>query len=277
MYLRGGAYEEGVYICEPQDMDEEQGLLLHGTHAIDLAMNSTMPSILNESVSACMRALNTNKNGACGIHALLGKPVRTADGQLELLSVDAREIAVTHLGPSLENLFQRVNISDLVEVIRDFFWDGFVVTHLQERQEEGSESRLFWESLTHLMPDLAQEAAACVSNNTSDDIHYKSVKKKTVHASRKFFHTDIEEAVVRPLAVQLGFIPASVDVFTLTEPERERLAAQPCNNEFLKDREGNQRVSESLGNLSIGKRIIRKSKLMPSQPARNPTVRNLTD
>ena len=112
MYLRGGAYEKGVYICEPQDMDEEQGLLLHGTHAIDLAMNSTMPSMLSESVSACMRALNTNRNGACGIHALLGKPVRTADGQLEFLFVDACEIAVTHLGPSLENLFQRVNIRE---------------------------------------------------------------------------------------------------------------------------------------------------------------------
>ena len=155
MYLRGGAYEEGVYICEPQDMDGEQGLLLPGTHAIDLTMTSTMPSMLRESLSACMRALNTNRDGACGIHALLGEPVRTTRGQLEFLAVDAREIAVTHLGPSLENLFQRVNNRDVVEAVRDFFWDGFVMTHLRERQEEGSESRLFWESLSHLMPDLA--------------------------------------------------------------------------------------------------------------------------
>ena len=121
------------------------------------------------------------------------------------------------------------------------------MTHLSEQQEKGDESRLFWESLTHLMPDLAQEAAACVSNSTSDDIHYESIKKKSVHASRKFFHTDMEEAVIRPIAVQLGFIPDSVDVSTLTEPERKHLAEQPCNNEFLKDREGNQQVGESLG------------------------------
>ena len=121
MYLRGGAYEEGVYICEPQDMDEEQGLLLHGTHAIDLTMTSTMPSMLSESLSACMRALNTNRDGACVIHVVLGEPVREASGQLELLFVDAREIAVTHLCPSLENLFQRRNIGHLVDAIRDFF------------------------------------------------------------------------------------------------------------------------------------------------------------
>ena len=83
-----------------------------------------------------------------------------------------------------------------MEAVRDSFWDGFVMTHLRERQEVGDESRLFWESLTHLMPDLAQEAAECVSNKASDNIRYKRVKKETLHASRKFFHTDMEEAVI---------------------------------------------------------------------------------
>ena len=41
--------------------------------------------------------------------------------------------------------------------------------------------------------------------------------------------------VVRPLAVQMGFIPADVDVFELPQSERARLVEQPSNNEFLKD------------------------------------------
>ena len=151
------------------------------------------------------------------------------------------------------------------------------------RQEEGDESRLFWESLTDLMPDLVQEAAACVSNNTSDNRHYKRVKKKTVHTSRKFFHTDMEESVIRPIAVQLGFIPDSVDVSTLTEPERKHLAEQPCNNEFLKDREGNQRVSESLGKPFDWKTNYPKkqanaeSTCKTSDRPESQLIRNLTD
>ena len=60
-------------------------------------------------------------------------------------------------------------------------------------------------------------------------------KWETVRSSRNFFDKNNEAAVVRPLAMQMGYIPSGVDVFALSGMERERLAEQPSNNEFLKE------------------------------------------
>ena len=143
MFLRGGAYEDGVYVCEPQDMDEAQSLLQPVTYAIDPEMISFLPSRLRESVSPRMRALKTNGNGACGIHASLGEPVKTAQGFLEFLAADARDVAVRQLGPSLDSLLQRPGVGRSVEAIRDAFWDGFAVAHLQGQQDGNNECKLF--------------------------------------------------------------------------------------------------------------------------------------
>ena len=98
---------ESVDICETWDMEKKQGLVSRGTYNVSVAACSCIPSVLSESVSSRMYALKTNGNGACGIHALLGAPVRTALGSLELFAEDARETAVTHLGPSFEVVLQR--------------------------------------------------------------------------------------------------------------------------------------------------------------------------
>ena len=50
-----------------------------------------------------------------------------------------------------------------------------------------------------------------------------------------FFQMNNEAAAARPLAMQMGYIPGGVDVFALPDMERERLAKQPFNNEFLKE------------------------------------------
>ena len=122
-----------------------------------------------------------------------------------------------------------------MEAIRDLFWDGFVVAYLKGGQGQDFESSTFWECLTRLNPHLAQEAVDCFSNNTSASTSYERNKLETVLSSRDFFHTNNEVMVVRPLAVQMGYIPADVDVFALPESERARLVEQPSNNEFLKD------------------------------------------
>ena len=142
-------------------MDDKQGLLSRGMYDVSVTVSSSLPSVLSEAVAPRMCALNTNGNGACGIHALLGVPVRTASGALELFAEGARETAATHLGPSLEVILQRPGIQRHVESIRDFFWDGFVVAHLKRGQGQDCESQLFWECLARLNPHLAQEAVQC--------------------------------------------------------------------------------------------------------------------
>ena len=106
-HLRGGACEESVDICETWDMEKKEGLVSRETYNVSVAAFSGIPSVLSECVSSRMYALKTNGDGACGIHALLGTPVRTALGSLELFAEDARETAVTHLGPSFEVVLQR--------------------------------------------------------------------------------------------------------------------------------------------------------------------------
>ena len=234
-HARGGAYEESVYMCEASDMNEKQGLLSREVYEVSTTMSASLPSLLSEAVTPSMFALKTNGDGACGIHALLGRPVQTASGALELFAECARETAATHLGPSMEVILQRPGIQRHVESIRDFFWDGFVVAHLKGGKSQDCESELFWERLVQLNPHLAEEAVQCFSNNSETSTPYERAKSETVRASRKFFQTNIEAAVVRPLAVQMGYIPADVDVFALTEIERKHLSEQPCNNEFLKD------------------------------------------
>ena len=56
-------------------------------------------------------------------------------------------------------------------------------------------------------------------------------KKETTLASRAFFRADFEADIIRPLAVRLGYIPPDIDVFQLSEADREHFAStsQPDN------------------------------------------------
>ena len=90
-----------------------------------------------------MRALRTIGDGACGIHASLGEPIKAAAGFFEFQAADARAVAIKHLGPSLHNLLQRPGVGDLVEAIRDAFWDDFAVAHLRGQHDDNNECNLF--------------------------------------------------------------------------------------------------------------------------------------
>ena len=127
-------------------MNEKQGLLSREVYKVSTTMSASLPSLLSEAVTPHMIALKTNGDGACGIHALLGRPVRTASGALEFFAECARETAATHLGPSMEVILQRPGLQRYVESIRDFFWDGFVVAHLKGQNSQDCESELFWEA-----------------------------------------------------------------------------------------------------------------------------------
>ena len=107
-------------MCEASDMNEKQGLLSREVYKVSTTMSASLPSLLSEAVTPHMIALKTNGDGACGIHALLGRPVRTASGALELFAECARETAATHLGPSMEVILQRPGLQRYVASIRDF-------------------------------------------------------------------------------------------------------------------------------------------------------------
>ena len=56
-----------------------------------------MPPSVGDNVSEDMYGLKTNDDGACGIHAMVGRPTLTAQGDYELFHVQARDFAVRHL------------------------------------------------------------------------------------------------------------------------------------------------------------------------------------
>ena len=101
---RGGAYDRGVYVCESKDMDDKHQLLKPEVYNLSFEQLGVLQGNLLGYVSAQMRSLRTNGNGACGMHAVFValEPART--GGLELFAPDARNLAAQHLGPSLEDL-----------------------------------------------------------------------------------------------------------------------------------------------------------------------------
>ena len=72
---RGGGYECGVYVCESKDMDEKKHLLKPEIFHLTVEQFEELGETVMSCVSARMRSLRTNGDGACGMHALFGTPV----------------------------------------------------------------------------------------------------------------------------------------------------------------------------------------------------------
>ena len=159
---RGGVYDQGVYECESKDIDERTNLVKPEVYYIDLAQLGVVRNILLGRVSSFMRALRTNGNGACGMHALFGTPVRARTSGYEFYVPDARDLAAQYLGPSLDHLEQRAGIQPHVHAIKTNFWDGYVVAHFQGPQTNESES--FWRCLSLQSADLAEEAVTVLAH-----------------------------------------------------------------------------------------------------------------
>ena len=115
---RGGAYDQGVYVCESKDMGGN--LVKPELYNLNFEQLGAMQDTLIGRVSARMRALRTNGDGACGVHGLFGSPALSRTGEFELFASDARNVAAQHLGPSLDDLEQRVGVQDQVHAVDEF-------------------------------------------------------------------------------------------------------------------------------------------------------------
>ena len=173
---RGGAYDQGVYVCESKDMGDRHQLLKPEVYNLNLEQFGVLQGNLLGHVSAEMRSLRTNGDGACGMHAVFGAPEPARTGGLELFASDARNLAAQHLGPSLEALEARAGVQSQVHAIKTNFWDGFVVAHLKGPQTSESES--FWRCLSFRFPGLAQEATEAFNMNAVAGPAYAAAKRR---------------------------------------------------------------------------------------------------
>ena len=94
---------------------------------------------------------------------------------------------------------------------------------------------MFWQCLLAHNPCLAQEALETVNAQRASNPAYQAAKNETLEASRRFFTRDLEQLIVRQLAVGMQCTPSDVDVFRLTEEQRVALLVGRDDNEFLKD------------------------------------------
>ena len=113
---RGGGYDKGVYTFEHEDVEFERQLLNPEVYELNVAHYEESPQLLRNAISAQMRSIRTNGDGACGVHALFGSPELAINGGYELFAQRARVVAVEHMGHSLEMLEQS---SDIHQLIRD--------------------------------------------------------------------------------------------------------------------------------------------------------------
>jgi hypothetical protein len=230
---RGGAYENDIYIPEGKDVCGSTALIKAEVYHVNVeALQEASPRLL-EAVDPEMRALCTNGDGACGLHAFFGKPVQTHAGGYELFAPGCRAVAAAHLGQPLEELEMRADISNCVHAIKTNFWDEFVVPYLNGDRTYESDS--FWACLDRINPDLAQEATTVYNGNKARGNLHDAAKERVLVSSRQFFQSDIEENVIRPLAVQLGYIPTGCNPLAPNELESARLAPDADENEFLKE------------------------------------------
>ena len=219
-------------------MDKKKQLLKLEVYNLRVVQLQGLGEFVIRSASDRMRALRTNGNGACGMHALFGTPkLALAGDYFELYCSRARELASQHLGTSLEELEQRADVQEHVYAIKTNFWDGFVKAHFEDPTDE---SEIFWECLRVRNQNLAEAAMYTFETQRASDPVFDAAKNETLRASRGFFRRDtqhpyLEELIIRPLAVLMGCIPSNVDVFQLTEAERVALLFGRGDNEFLKE------------------------------------------
>ena len=185
---RGGGCDQGVYTFEAKDVAPERQLLKPEMYELDCAALENAAPLLRDAVSDHMRAVRTNGNGACGIHALCGSPAPAHEGGDELFFRNARVWAIQQVGPSLENLEQHPELEAHVRAIKTILWTEFVVNRFEGRRT--SEGDIFWKLLQVREPGLACEAQDIISANRTAKPMYEAAKTAAKVASRTFFQME---------------------------------------------------------------------------------------
>ena len=166
----------------------------------------------------------TNGDGACGVHAVFGKPSERG----ELFKECSRQVAATLLGPNPEAL-QHAGVDDrYIAAIGESLWNEFVKPVLDKKPAaEIMEGLLFWKALQEQKPVLVEQ---CIQSHT----RYELVTKEHIRARHQFlaashnlFQPDMELLFVRPLAVRLRYLPEGIhnsdlfDVETIAKLRQE--------------------------------------------------------
>ena len=222
---RGGAFNEGVYVCEEKHKSGAKQLLRQNPFKLSIEQLQTLPDILRPVACEYFYALPTNGDGVCAMHALFGQPTKSSSGSSELWAKNARLRAIACFEPSLEVLQQRVSIAPALRSIETALWKEFVENHIKGTSTD--ESTIFWNTLVTQNPQLAQEAEGFFRNNATATQDYEQAKRETLVINRSLFCSDCEKTIIRPLACNLGYLPTDRDVLAVNADEKKILIDDP--------------------------------------------------
>ena len=195
--------------------------------------------------------LLTRGDGACGLHAVFGRP---KDGILRC-ELGIRRFVADHFGRYIHEVQGGIRLgSSHYEKVRSTWWSELCLPSAQEEchmagstscasssssvnagaiVEPEAEARCFWESLSSDGKQLAcshlVEAAKVEISAVDDRASFASV-------ARRCCDEGLERHFFRPLAIISGFLPAdvSIDYLELADAERlQYLDEYPSQSEFL--------------------------------------------
>ena len=198
MQLRGD-----VYAMNFADF-KDRGVVVKGrVLTMRLQVSDHMPPLHREKLSdASYRSLKTNGDGACAMHSIWGRP--NLHKELELPG--ARDKAVNAIRALPARAEECSVCLRYLEIIRGSLYNEFVRKYFEGNKSV--ERRIFWSSMEELCPVLAKETRQFYQQCVVREARQVAAKVEALSASREFFVLSQEQAVVRPLAVRLGFVPA---------------------------------------------------------------------
>ena len=173
---------------------------------IQWADEDAVPNDIRDSLPMLQQAVETNGNGACAIHSVFGRP----SAARELFYPDARELAIQCLRGLPEAAVSEEAFANALNSIYTSLWNEFAKPVLNNASTV--EGRLFWAALERIAPEVAVEAKCRVDLGREAEAQAESARERMLVASRSFFTVTNEENLIRPVAVQLGYLNARTKV-----------------------------------------------------------------
>ena len=189
-----------------------------------------VPQEMRQSLAEPYHAVETNGDGACALHSVFGEP----SAAKELFCPRARDIAVQYLSSLPQAAESDETAANLFACIKASFWDEFAKPLLNKLPT--TEGRLFWKALEQLEPELAMDARHHAQVSHEHAIKADAAKKRMLRASHLFFTAENEQALIKPVAILLGYINAGTHV-NIKENGQYRVRADP---DSVSEEEGSQ-------------------------------------
>jgi hypothetical protein len=153
---------------------------------------------------------------------------RTASG--DVYAWDYKDFHVRHLlGSANQSLLDRGAKQEHVHALQTSFWTDLALVFLErtasDEKRVQDELKFFWDSLTCSSQKVAEDSKQHLDRQLVTRGKAVALKISVLERNRMFFRLELEDQVIRQLAIRFGYIPAGMDVVLLSPEDLERFYA----------------------------------------------------